>query len=108
MNIKKNDKVKILAGKDKGKTGKVLQVFPDDNRVSVEGINILIKHLRPRKQGEAGQRVEFPAPLNISNLMLICPKCGKATKVEHEISQGVDGKKDKKFRKCKKCKSVID
>ena len=60
-----------------GKTGKVLQVFPDKNRASIEGLNILIKHMRPRRQGEKGQRIEFPAPIQLSNLMLICPKCGK-------------------------------
>ena len=80
MNIKKGDKVQIIAGKDKGKIGKVLQIFPKRQRVSVEGLNLLIKHMRPRKQGESGQRIEFPAPLNISNLMLICPKCGKPLK----------------------------
>ena len=65
MKIKKGDKVKILSGKDKGKTGKVLQVFPSENRASIEGLNILIKHMRPRKQGEIGQRIEFPAPMNL-------------------------------------------
>lgn len=112
MNIKKNDKIKILAGKDKGKTGKVLQVFPVLNRVSVEGLNLLIKHLRPRRQGEKGQRVEFPAPLNISNVMLVCPKCGKPSRVAHKIvkTEGADGAKarNKKFRVCVKCKQVID
>ena len=81
MNIKKGDKVKILAGKDKGKTGKVLQVFVSKNRASIEGLNLLIKHMRPRKQGEQGQRIEFPAPMEISNLMLVCPKCNKPTRV---------------------------
>lgn len=107
MNIKKGDKVKILIGKDKGKTGKVLQVFPVRERVSVEGINLLIKHLRPRRQGETGQRIEFPAPLNASNLMLVCSKCGKPTRVGSKITVSPDGKK-KKFRVCKKCKAVID
>ncbi|MFA6106862.1 MAG: 50S ribosomal protein L24 [Patescibacteria group bacterium] len=107
MNIKKGDKVKILAGKDKGKTGKVLQVFPVRERASVEGVNLLIKHLRPRKQGETGQRIEFPAPLNVSNLMVVCPKCGKPARTGHKISVLPDGKKNK-FRICKKCQAVID
>src|SRR3989338_7810191 len=81
MKIKKVDKVKILAGKDKGKTGKVLQVFASADRASIEGLNLLIKHMRPRKQGEKGQRLEFPAPLNLSNVMLVCPKCDKPTRV---------------------------
>ncbi|MFH1745371.1 MAG: 50S ribosomal protein L24 [bacterium] len=106
MNIKKNDKVKIIAGKDSGKTGKVLQVFVSDRRASIEGLNILIKHLRPSKKGEKGQRIEFPAPLNLSNLMLICPKCNKPTKVGSKIIES-ENKKKKKFRACKKCNEII-
>jgi large subunit ribosomal protein L24 len=107
MNIKKNDKVKILAGKDKGKIGKVLQVSPEDGRVSVEGLNLLIKHLRPRRQGEKGQRIEFPAFMDATNLALVCPKCGRATRVGFQI-QKTEGKKDKKFRVCKKCQEIIE
>jgi len=107
MNIKKNDKVKILAGKDKGKTGKVLQVSPSQGRVSIEGLNLLIKHLRPRRQNEKGQRIEFPAFINLSNVALICPKCGKATRVGYKIMK-VEGKKAKKFRVCKKCQETIE
>jgi len=109
MKIKTGDKVKIIAGKDKGKTGKVLQVFPNRNLASVEGLNILIKHLRPRKQGEQGQRVEFPAPMNLSNMMLVCPKCGKPTRVGYKYAEagGEDKKKKKKFRICKKCEQTI-
>lgn len=109
MKIKKNDKVTLLAGKDKGKSGKVLQVFPEKQRASVEGLNLLIKHLRPRKEGEKGQRIEFPAPLNISNMMLVCPKCGKPTRVNYKILAAVgDKKKGQKVRVCKKCKEVIE
>ncbi len=110
--IKRKDKVKIINGKDNGKTGKVLQVFPNSNRASVEGINILIKHLRPRRQGETGQRVEFPAPMDISNLVLVCPKCEKiTTRVGHKhIDKKVneDKTKRKKVRICKKCWEPID
>lgn len=110
MNIKKNDKVKILAGKDKDKTGKVLQVFPALNKASVEGLNLLIKHLRPGKQGEKGQRIEFPSPMNISNMMLVCPKCDKPTRVKYKyIEVTVNNKKrKKKVRICKRCKGNID
>ena len=110
MTIKKGDKVKILAGKDKGKTGKVLQVFVSRNRASIEGLNLLIKHMRPRKQGEQGQRIEFPAPMEISNLMLVCSKCGKPTRVsKKQIKQHHKNKEViKKFRECKKCKQIID
>ncbi len=107
MKIKTGDKVKILTGKDSGKTGKVLQVFPSDNRASVEGLNILIKHLRPRRQGEKGQRVEFPASVDLSNLALVCPKCKKETRVGYQINKDDKGK-SKKFRVCKKCNEVID
>ncbi len=106
MNIKKGDKVKILAGKDKGKSGKVLQVFPKRGRASIEGLNLLIKHMRPRRQGENGQRIEFPAPMDISNLILVCPKCGKASRVSYKINKSDKGVK--KFRICKKCDQIID
>ncbi|MFA5023619.1 MAG: 50S ribosomal protein L24 [Patescibacteria group bacterium] len=107
MNIKKNDKVKILNGKDRGKIGKVLQVFEKENKVSIEGLNLLIKHLRPRRANEKGQRIEFPAFINVSNAELVCPKCGRATRVSHKIVKG-EGKKDKKFRVCKKCQEIIE
>ncbi len=101
MDIKKNDKVHIMRGKDSGKTGKVLQVNVSDEKIVVEGINLKFRHLRPRRQGEQGQRVEFPAAIHVSSVMLICPKCGKPTRVSHE------GVKDKKARKCKKCQSTF-
>ena len=108
MKIKKGDKIKVLAGKDKGKTGKVLQIFPNKKRASVEGLNILIKHMRSNKQGEKGQRIEFPAPFDMSNMVLICPKCGKTARVGYKIVKLEDGKKNKKYRECKKCKQIID
>ncbi|MCU0679225.1 MAG: 50S ribosomal protein L24 [Planctomycetes bacterium] len=122
MKIKKGDKVKILTGKDRGKTGKVLQVFTRKNRISVEGLNLSIKHMRPRKQGEKGQRIEFPAPISAANLMLVCPKCGKATRVGYQYIEikgnaanpaaadtgaAVKGKR-KKIRVCKKCRQTVD
>jgi large subunit ribosomal protein L24 len=110
MNIKKGDKVKIIAGKDKSRTGKVLQVFAAKNKASIEGLNLLIKHLRPRRQNEKGQRIEFPAPLNLSNTMLVCPKCDKPTRIGHKnIELQSEGrKKTKKIRVCKKCRQAID
>ncbi|MEA3463554.1 MAG: 50S ribosomal protein L24 [Patescibacteria group bacterium] len=117
MKIKKGDKVKLLTGKDKGKTGKVLQVFPSRNKASVERLNLLIKHMRPRKQGEKGQRIEFPALMDLSNMMLVCPKCNKPTRIGYKyleittagVSAGVgqEKKKKRKVRICKKCKQVI-
>jgi large subunit ribosomal protein L24 len=80
MLIKKGDTVKVLAGKEKGKTGKVLEVFPKQSRLSVEGMNIHVRFSRPKRQGEKGQRLELPAPMNVSKVMLICPHCGQATR----------------------------
>ena len=110
MKIKKGDKVKILAGKDKGKIGKVLQVFESANRASIEGLYLLVKHMRPRKQGEKGQRIEFPAPINLSNVILVCTKCDKPTRVAYKYLEVMknDVKQKKKVRICKKCKQVID
>lgn len=110
MKIKKGDKVKILAGKDSGKTGKVLQIFPSANKASIEGLNLLIKHMRPRKHGEKGQRIEFPAPLNLSNVVLVCPKCDKPVRVAHKYIEVTKGeiKQKRKVRVCRKCNQVID
>ena len=103
MKIKKGDTIKVIAGKDKGKTGKVLQVLPALGRASVEGINILSKHLRSNKKEQQGQKIEYPSPIQISNIMLVCPHCGKATRVIYKISE--DSKI--KNRSCNKCKSEI-
>jgi large subunit ribosomal protein L24 len=110
MKIKKGDKVKILAGKDKGKIGKVLQIFESNNRASIEGLNLLIKHMRPRKKGEKGQRIEFPAPMDLSNVILVCPACDKPTRVGYKYIEVVKNevKREKKVRVCKKCKQVIE
>ena len=91
----------MLAGKDKGKTGKVLKVVMDGKKAVVEGANLLKKHKRPRKEGEKGQRVEIPRAVDISNIRLICPKCGKPAGVGYKKTN------DKKFRICKKCKAEI-
>ena len=103
MKIKVNDKVNIMAGKDKGKSGKVTQILPDMKKVVVEGVNTMYKHLRPQKKGEKGQRVQFDGPVAISNVMLVCPKCAKATRVSIKT-----GDSKQKFRVCKKCQEVID
>ncbi len=101
MNIVKGDNVKMQAGKDKGKTGKVLEVIPKLHRVVVEGLNIRVRFSKPKKQGDKGQRLELPAALDVSKVMLICPSCGKPTRVGHEITaNGI-------LRKCKKCGKAI-
>jgi large subunit ribosomal protein L24 len=105
MKIKKGDKIKMLSGKDKGKTGKVLQVVKAEKRASVEGLNLLIKHLRPRREGEKGQKVEFPALVSMSKLILVCPKCQKETRVEYKLVNTDKG--NKKYRQCKKCQETF-
>lgn len=101
MKIKKNDQVLIIKGKDRGKKGKVLSVLPKFSKVLVEGVNIKKKHRKPRKEGEKGQVVDITAPLPLSNIKLICSKCGKAVKVGYKINA------KKKFRICKKCGKEI-
>lgn len=106
MRIKKGDNVKVLSGKDRGKTGKVVQAFPEKMKVVVEGAGKMTKHLKVRKQGEKGQKLEFSGPLQVSNVMLICPKCAKPTRVSMKTID-VAGKK-KKVRVCKKCKETLE
>jgi large subunit ribosomal protein L24 len=101
MKIKKGDQVLIISGKDKGRKGKVIKAFPKEERVSVEGINIRKKHVRPKKSGEKGQIIQTPAPLHISNVKAICSKCGKAVRIGYKIEG------DKKHRICKKCRQEI-
>jgi len=101
MRIKKGDTVLVICGKYRGKTGKVLKVLPKEGKILVEGVNIVKKHQRPKREGEKGQIVELPAPIDISNVKLICPNCKKATRVGYKISKG------KKSRICKKCGQEI-
>ena len=95
MTVKKGDTVVVIAGKDKKKTGKVQEVYPESNRVLVEGINIVTKHKKARTQQEKSARIQKNAPIDASNVMVVCPACGKATRVHHKE---VDGKK---VRVCK-------
>lgn len=101
MNIKKGDTVKILAGKDRGKTGKVIKVDPKSEKLIVEGLNVYKKHMRPKKQGEKGEIIKISRPMNVSNSMIVCPNCKQATRVGFRLE------KDNKFRYCKKCQSRI-
>ncbi len=101
MKIHKGDQVLITSGKDRGKTGKVLNAFPSESKLLLEGLNLRKKHAKPKKQGEKGQVVEVPAPLSVSNVKLICPKCGKPARIGYKV---ID---DKKYRSCKKCDQEI-
>lgn len=107
MHLKKGDNVKVIAGKDRGKSGKITQSFPNLDKVVVEGANVMKKHLRVRRQGDKGQIVEFSSPLTASNVMLICPKCGKPVRIGYKVLT-LDGGKTKKVRTCKKCKEAIE
>ena len=97
LNVKKGDTVEVLSGKDKGKQGQVLRAIPAEGKVIVEGVAIVKKATRPSQQNQQGGIVEREAAIDVSNVALVCPKCGKATRVGHVE---VDGKK---LRVCKKC-----
>ncbi len=101
--IRKNDTVKVIAGKDKGKTGKVLKVFPQKSRALVEGINFIKKHTRQTKQEQKGGIIQKESPIQISNLILICKHCNKPTRVEIKVM--ADGMS--RARVCKKCKEIL-
>ncbi|MFH1088833.1 MAG: 50S ribosomal protein L24 [Candidatus Uhrbacteria bacterium] len=92
LKIKTGDTVRIIAGKDKGKQGKILQVFPKLNRVVVEGLNLAIRHLRSRRKNEAGQKITFPAPVQLSNVQLVSSKSGGIGRVGWKLIEK-DGKK---------------
>ncbi len=110
LNVKKGDKVVVISGKDKGKQGKILVAYPDKERVVVEKANMITRHIKPRRQGEPGGRIETEGTIHVSNVMLVCPKCDKPTRVGHEIREvEVSGKKKmKSVRVCKECGAVID
>lgn len=102
MTVKKGDNVVVITGKDKGKTGKVLEVFPKDNKVLVDGVNIVTKHKKARTQQEKSEIVKKAAPFEASNVLVVCPVCGKATRVAHKEING------KNARVCKKCSASLD
>ena len=102
LNVKKGDTVVVIAGKDKGKTGKVLVAMPADNSVVVAGVNIISKHKKPRSAQDKGGIIKRENKIDASNVQIICGSCGKATRVGHSI----DG--DKKTRICKKCGASLD
>jgi large subunit ribosomal protein L24 len=102
MKIKKGDKVLIISGKDKGKTGKVTASIPEDSKIVVEGVNVRKKHVRTRREGQKGQVIQMSMPVPVSNAMLVCAKCDKATRVGYKIFDN-----GKKARVCKKCGGEI-
>ncbi|MBI4824182.1 MAG: 50S ribosomal protein L24 [Nitrospirae bacterium] len=103
MGIKKQDTVLVITGKEKGKKGRVLAVMSKKGRVIVEKINMIKRHVKPSKKYAQGGIIEKEAALHMSNVMLLCPKCGKPSRVG-----GLTMDDGKKLRVCKKCKEVID
>ena len=105
MNVKKNDKVIVLAGKDKGKTGEVISADPKGGKVIVQGVSVATKHQKARKQGEQSSIVKLETPIYACKVMVVCPKCGKPTRVAHKkVEKTVSGeKKLKSVRVCKHC-----
>ena len=101
MNIKKNDTVVVLSGKDKGKKGKVLVAMPAENKVVVEGVNVATCHTKPRRQGEQGGIVKREIPIRSCKVAVYCPKCDKAVRVGYKVEDG------KKTRICRKCGAEI-
>ena len=101
MKIAKNDKIKIVVGKDKGKEGVVEKVYPKDETVLILGVNQYKKHVRKSEKMPQGGIVEVPRPLPVSNVALVCPSCKKTTRVGYVVEAGL------KKRSCKKCKAVI-
>lgn len=103
MHVKKGDTVKILSGKDKGKTGEILRSIPQRQRVVVEKCNMAKKAMRPTQQNPQGGITTVEAPLHVSNVMLVCPNCKEATRTSKRVNE-----QGKKVRVCKKCGKDID
>ena len=102
LNVKKDDTVLVISGKDKGAKGKVLVSLPQEERVIVQNVNMVTRHKKPRRQGEPGGRIKQEGTIHASNVMLVCPKCSKPTRVGHAFEG------DKKVRVCKKCGKSMD
>ncbi len=103
LKIKKSDKVIVLSGKEKGKQGRILSIIPKKNRVIVERVNMIKRHMKPSRQYSQGGIIEKEGTLHISKIMLVCPRCQKPSRISNHILD--DGRK---VRLCKRCKEVID
>jgi len=107
MNIKKNDNVVVRAGNSRGKSGKVLKIFRDEHRVIVEGVNIIKRHSRASQKNPQGGIVQKEAPINATNVMVVCPKCNKPSRVGHKsVSDSTTGRKHT-MRICRKCEEMF-
>ena len=109
MHVKTGDEVLVITGKDKGKRGKIKQAMPKENRVVVEGLNIIKRHTKQRGPGKPGGIIEREAPLHVSNVMLICPRCGRAARTGDRFLEETDHKgRPRKVRFCKACDETVD
>ena len=108
VKIKKEDTVKIIAGRDRGKTGRVLQVDAERGKVLVEGVSLVKRHTRPNPQKQIkGGIAERESPLAVSNVMIVCPGCNKAVRIAHHVDQ-IAGGRTRRSRVCRKCGSALD
>lgn len=101
LRIRRGDLVRVLRGKDRGKTGKIMGVLPKEGRVLVEGIQMVFKHVRPRRAGEKGQRVQVASPVPVAKVQLVCPHCKKGTRV------GIRRENERRLRICKQCREIL-
>jgi large subunit ribosomal protein L24 len=109
MHVKTGDEVLVISGKNKGQRGKIKQSIPQERRVIIEGLNIIKRHMRARGPGKPGGIIEMEAPLDVSNVMLICPSCGRASRTGKRFLEEIDHKgRPRKVRYCKACDAVID
>ncbi|OQB44161.1 MAG: 50S ribosomal protein L24 [Parcubacteria group bacterium ADurb.Bin159] len=102
MKIKKNDQILIIRGKDKNKKGKVIRVLPKEQKIVIENLNLISRHVKPKKEGEKGQIIKIARPIPASNVILICPNCHQPVRVGYKILPN-----KKKQRWCRKCKELI-
>jgi large subunit ribosomal protein L24 len=102
LKVRRGDTVVLLRGRDRGKQGKIMATLPREGRLIVEGLNMVKKHVKPRRSNEKGQRVSIAAPIQVGNVQVVCPQCNKATRVA--IRRGANGERE---RACKHCSSVM-
>lgn len=107
MHVRTGDEVLVITGKNKGQRGKITRAIPDRDRVVVENINMVKKHIKARGPRQRGGIVEVEAPLHVSNVMLICPNCNKASRTGHRIEEGEGKQSRRKVRYCKACDAAI-
>lgn len=107
MRIHKNDTVTVIAGNSRGKTGRVLKVFKEEGRVIIEGVNIIKRHAKPSQRNPQGGIVQKEAPIRRDNIMLLCPKCGKPTRVSQKPTKDSVSGKTRMMRVCKKCDEMF-